>query len=334
MSEQTQTTPSPGNAGTPNPPAAPAEPHPSAIPAAPASRGSAIPAGEQQAPAGPTPAASEAPSALVPGSGNHTTSSPDGVPVDWRKSLPPELQKETSLGHINTVEDLAKSYVHAQKALGGPKISVPDPKLATPEDYRNVFKKLGLPEEQKDYKVESAPDSGLDPQFLKDFQENAFKAGVLPKQAQELLNWYTEASKGIVGNLQKQNQDQLIQQHKELQTEWGKAYPQKLLAAQLVVKDFGDEQSVKFMQESGLHQNPQFLKFLSKIGETLKEPELKGSAGRGTPMRSPAEAMSEANRIIADSTHPYNVPGHPNHKLAVSEVEQLFEMAHPNVDEK
>lgn len=322
--EQNQTTQPSGNDQGAN---IPAINTPSAIPSAVPDRGSAlpdhqpiIPAGEQQSPS-KSPADSEAPSALIPGSGK--------APEDWRAKLPPELKDEKALGHINSVEDLVKSYVNAQKLLGGPKISIPDPKLATPEDYRNVYKKLGLPEDAKDYRVEVAPDSGLDPEFLKQFQENAFKIGILPKQAQEVLNWYAEASKGMLTGIQENNKKAFDEEHKALHSEWGKAYEKNLLATQLVVKDFADEDTVKFLKETGLHQSPKFLKFMAKIGNVLKEPELKGSAGRGSVMKTPQEAMGEANRIIGDMSHPYNQPQHPNHALAVKDVEQLFEMAHP-----
>lgn len=323
-----QTTQPSGNEATPPPPASPtppAAPTPSVIPPKPVPPGTAIPgipAGKQQPPS-KSPADSESENALIPGSGS------EGPPKDWRESLPPEYKNEKALGHINSIEDLAKSYVNAQKLLGQPKISVPDPKVATPEDYRAAFKKLGLPEDVKDYKIEAAKDSGLDPEFLKEFQENAFKVGILPQHAQEVLNWYTEASKTMLKGLTENQQRALQDEHKALHSEWGKAYPQKLLAAQLVVRDFADEGAVKYLQESGIHQNPQFLKFLSRIGETLREPELKGSNGRGTPMKTPAEAMSEANSIIADTSHPYNKPEHPNHKFAVEEVGRLFEMASP-----
>lgn len=333
MPDPIQATPPSGPSASPSPAAAP--PSGSAIPAAIPDRGSAlpnhqgvIPAGEQAPPAGSTARESEAPSALIPGSGGNGTGGPP-VPVDWRATLPAELKKETSLGAINSVEDLAKSYVHAQKLLGGPKISVPDPKLATPEDYRVVFEKLGLPKEQKDYTVEIPKEGGLDPEFAKQFTEAAFKAGVLPKHAQELMNWYAEASKGILGNLQEQSQKQLADGHKALHEEWGNAYDRKILATQLVVKDFADDETIGWLKESGLHQNPKFLKFMSRIGETLKEPELKGGAGRGTFQKTPAEANAEANRIIADMTHPYNVASHPNHQAAVDEVNSLFQMANP-----
>lgn len=316
MSEQTTPTTQPSNGAAPPPP-----PAASAIPMTAPPTPSVIPTN------GAPKASPEngAPSAVSP---------ENAVPEDWRAKLPAELKNETSLGPINSVEDLAKSYIHAQKVLGGPKISIPDPKLATPEDYRNVFKKLGLPEKQEDYKIEAAKDAGLDPEFLKNFQENAFKAGVLPKQAQELLNWYTEASKGMLSTIETRQKEAFAKEHQDLRTEWGKAYDKNLLAAQLVVKDFGDDSSLKFIKESGLHQNPQFLRFLSKIGQTIKEPELKGSAGRGTAMKTPAEAMSEATRIMGDASHPYNNAQHPSHSIAVKEVATLFDMANPQETEQ
>lgn len=255
-------------------------------------------------------------------------------PPDWRDSLPPELKNEKSIGHINSIEDLVKGYVHAQKAIGADKISVPNPKLATPEDYRAIQEKLGLPKELKEYKIEAKPDAGLDPDFLGSFKENAFKAGVLPKQAQELLDWYANEANATVKQLQDQKQKQLEESHVALRSEWGKAHDRNIQAAQLIVKDYATPEEVQYFQDAGLATDTRFLKFLSRIGNDVKEAEIKGSGGRGSHMKSPAEAQSEANKIIGDMNHPYHNTAHPNHDLAVKEVKELMEMAHPDPSEK
>ena len=49
------------------------------------------------------------------------------------------------------MEDLLKSYKHAQKLVGADKIPVPN-KHATEEDWNEVFKRLGAPDKPEDYK--------------------------------------------------------------------------------------------------------------------------------------------------------------------------------------
>lgn len=255
---------------------------------------------------------------------------PDEVgSAEWTKSLPEDLRGEKMFANFKSVEDLARSFASAQRMMGKEKIPVPDPKTASDEDYRNVYKKLGLPEDAKDFKMDISPDAGLDPDFLKKIAPEAHKLGILPKQLEKLLGWYGGEAKAIMEARSKEHADAHQQSHVELKNEWGKAYDKNLLAAQLALKDAATPEDVKYMEEKNMLTDTRLIKIFSKFGNMLKEGELKGGNNGGANILAPAQAQAEAHRIMGDANHPYNKAEHANHAMAVKEVGRLMEMAHP-----
>ena len=71
---------------------------------------------------------------------------------DWRVGLSDELKDNASIGSFKTTADLAKGYINAVKKIGVDKINVPT-QHTTPEEWNEVFSKLGLPAEIDKYEV-------------------------------------------------------------------------------------------------------------------------------------------------------------------------------------
>ena len=70
--------------------------------------------------------------------------------TNWKDALPEEVREDPSMQAIQSVDNLAKSYVNAQKMVGSDKIIVPN-KYAEDNEWNDVFTKLGLPEKAEDY---------------------------------------------------------------------------------------------------------------------------------------------------------------------------------------
>lgn len=250
-------------------------------------------------------------------------------PENWKDILPEDLRNDPSMGVIHDVQSLAKSYINAQKMIGKNKIAVPDPKFATDEDYQGVFKALGLPEKLDDYKVDVKPDANLDPDFIKTFKENAYKSGILPKQAQKLIDWYTEASKGYAENIQKEFQAKQDEMYATLKKQWGVAYQKHEEAAALAVRDLATPEQIEYMNSRGFTSDPVLLEIFSKVGLSRSEDQMPGAEKRTGNLMAPAQAQATANQILSDATHPYHNKNHPKHAEAVEEVKRLFAMAYP-----
>ena len=116
------------------------------------------------------------------------TNTPTKQNTDWKANLSDEIRNEKSLENISDIESLAKGYVHAQRLVGADKIPVPN-KFATEEDWNKVYEKLGRPKSADEYKFNLPEDKTVDEAALKSFAEQAHKLGLLPGQADGLLNF-------------------------------------------------------------------------------------------------------------------------------------------------
>ena len=101
------------------------------------------------------------------------------------------FRADPSLKAITSLEGLTKSYIHAQKAMGKDKISVPD-KHATPDDWQGIFTKLGNPEKLEDYKMD-LPDAAIDDALLNKVKIAAHAKGILPWQLEAVIKEFNGA---------------------------------------------------------------------------------------------------------------------------------------------
>lgn len=260
-----------------------------------------------------------------------TTQSTQGKDGKWYDSLPDDLKMEKSLQNFKSLEDATRAFVSAQKMVGKDKITVPDVKTATPEELQAVYKKLGLPEDVKDFAVELGTDHGLDEGFLSKVKEQAHKTGILPKQLESILKWYSGESKNIMAEITKAQQTEHLKAHANLKNEWGNAFDQNLTAAKLALQDGATPEEMKYLADMKLTENPVLIRIFSKLGNVLKEGQLKhsGQGGFGNSHVAPQQALAEAQKIMGDFSHPYNNPNHAGHKAAQLEVEKLMKDAYP-----
>lgn len=267
------------------------------------------------------------------GATNNTNTTPNanaGTPADWRMALPKELQEDPSLKSIQDVQALAKSYVNAQKLVGAEKIAIPS-KHATDDDWKVVFQKLGLPADIKDFEVKSPDGANFDENFIGQFKEAAHKNGVLPKQAQNLVNWFGEANTKAMNDFKTVQATARAKEIDGLKTEWGEAFTAKVGQAKQVIDQYGGEDFRKYLDSSGLGNDTQIIRLLAKVGESMKESGIKGSGGGFTGPLAPSEALKSINSVMADLAHPYHVKAHPNHGAAVTEMQTLYSQAYPQV---
>lgn len=276
------------------------------------------------------PAEPAAPAAQAVGDGGTPALVPDAstgqADNDWKSSLPDDIRNDPSMAVIKDVTGLAKTYVHSQKMLGGDKIVVPN-KYATEQDWRNIFTKLGLPESVDKYEVKAR--EGVDTQdgFFVGFKTLAHQAGVLPGQAQKLYDWFETETQKLTEQQEAAAQAEAQKQVGALKSEWGQAFDMKVKAAKAVLQKFGDETFHKYLEETGLTNNVQLTKFLSKVGESLAEDTFKGE-GQTDGVYTPDEAKKEINKVMGDKKHPYFDGQHPSHADAVAEMQKLFKFAY------
>jgi hypothetical protein len=236
------------------------------------------------------------------------------------KELGPEILTEPSLKLVDSNEKLLKGYVNAQKAIGANKIVVPG-KHATEDEWREVYSKLGLPENLDSYELsikEETPDD-----FMQAYKEIALKNNILPQQAQALYDWYFERGRADIDAHEQNQKDMLSQEHEKLKEEWGNSYDRNIQLAQIAVRSIDDTGFMEYLDESGLAMNTQLIRAFAKLGESMYQ-EADIIDGDKTPLQGTREsAAKRLEEIYEDRNGPLYDSSHPAHKRVRAEVRQL-----------
>lgn len=257
--------------------------------------------------------------------------SPKTPPVEWgslRDSLPDDLKNDPTLGSITSLEGLTKSYIHAQRAIGKERIPVPD-KHATPDDWKGVFHKLGVPEKLDDYKL-NLEGMEIDEAILKKVSQVAHEKGILPWQLESVIKGFNE----IATEMSTQQANDYKAKHEEaissLKKEWGAEFDNQVKRANVAMRHLlPDAKDQQALVDAGLGSNPALLKALAKASLMMKEDEFVSHGEGRLAGVTPAAALEKARAIQSDMSHPYRNPEHPNHKAAQDEVKKLYQIAYP-----
>jgi len=241
--------------------------------------------------------------------------------IDFESLIPEEYKEEKALSNFNNMEDLLKSYLHAQKMVGANKIAVPN-KMATEDDWKEVFKKLGAPEKPDDYKYSFKEDE-INPEQLKSFNETAHKLGLLPKQAESLIKFYQEMnSVGEQSKLQTAQAKQLEAESllkKEFGAEYGKRLDQaKRLASETFGKDLLNNTILQ--DGSRLGDNVEIIRAFTMLADKLSEDEI--VKGDDVGYMTAGQIEKEISQLTEEGSAYWN-KNHPNHRKAVEEVYKL-----------
>lgn len=251
-----------------------------------------------------------------------------GNPSDWRATLPKELQEDASLKKFTSVDALAGAYVSAQKLIGADKIALPG-KHTTPEEFRQVLHKLGLPEDAAKYDVKfKASDlEGL----TSSFKEAAYKAGVLPQQAQAIADWIESQKQADSQAIQKDQETKFNNTVANLKKEWGEAYSRKLGTVTKALVDAGGTEAVEYINSIGLGADETFVKLMANLADKIygEHHIVEGeSQGGMTPKEIEAEiAKLKTSPAFLDKSH-------PQHKVVIDEYTALFQKRYAPVDKR
>ena len=244
---------------------------------------------------------------------------------DWKSSLPDELKNDATLQNFKNVEDLAKTVVHQQQALGS---RVPIPK--TDEEKNELYGKLGRPASPEKYDV-AVPDTHkeyFNDESFAQFKNVAHKIGLNNDQAKALIDYQVEA---INHGLDHQVHQLSVEKQKTeelLRKEWGFDYDTKVRTAHRALQVYGDSELDALMNtEAGNH--PAVIKLFARLGEDVTEDMAKNTQNNRLSV-SPLDAKADIDKIYADAKHPYHAPGHPEHLNAVEKMRQLHEKVYGN----
>jgi|TARA_B110000305_G_scaffold238597_1_gene304363 hypothetical protein len=244
--------------------------------------------------------------------------------INFKDLIPESFKEDKSLNNFNNMEDLLKSYKHAQSLVGADKIPVPN-KHATEEDWNEVFKRLGAPEKPEDYKYDFK-DQEMDSGQLSEFNKTAHKLGLLPKQAEGLIKYYNELNGNIAENQEDQAAKSQLVTETELKKEFGPQFSKRLdQAKKLAVNSLGSDflENTYLKDGSRLGDNLSVIKAFSQLADKLSEDEI--IKGDGSEYMTAKDLEKEINELTQEGSA-YWSKTHPNHNKAVQEVLKLREL--------
>ena len=248
-------------------------------------------------------------------------------PENWKDMLSEDIRNDPAMGVIKDVEGLAKTYIHSQKQLGADKITVPN-KYSTDEEWRGVLNKLGLPESLDKYEVQ-AKEEKLDTDFFKDFKQQAFELGVLPKQAQAMLDWYSSKVLSTEEEFANQEASRREKEINALKEEWGESFETNVGAAVAAVNEFGGQELKDYFNKTGIGDDPLVIKAFAKIGKAMSEDKFVDTQGDHiTTGLSKEDYLDKIKEIQGNKEHPYWDKKHPEHRRAVEEMSGYFQRAY------
>ncbi len=246
----------------------------------------------------------------------------------WRDSLPDDIKANASLSSFSDVPNLAKAYINAQ-GLIGKKGVIPPTEHSTAEDWNNFYKAVGLPDKDK-YSVNKPEKSEFNDEFVAKFKETAHQAGVLPKQAQAIMDMYAQHESAQSAADMAEVATEQASQIAALKQEWGPGFDKNVKLAQLAVRNIGGESFEKYLNETGLGNDVQLIKFMTALGGKLGEDKLVGGGTSHDFGQTPAEMKAEMDQI--QRSEAYRSARHVDHKAKIARMEQLGKAMWPEKD--
>jgi hypothetical protein len=249
---------------------------------------------------------------------------PQEPKVDFQSLIPAEYKNEKALQNFQDMDGFVKSFLHSQRLVGTEKINIPN-KFATDEDWNAVYEKLGKPKSPDEYKYNLPKESKLDDDSLKAFSATAHQLGLLPKQAEGIINYYNELANASEVDTNAKAETARTESEKTLRKEYGSAYKHRLHAAKnLASSTLGNDflNNTILQDGSKLGDNPIVVKAFAELASQISEDSMiQGEA--------PAYmSLKEINKQIAALQQPgsaYFDKRHPNHDDAVSEMQTLIQ---------
>jgi hypothetical protein len=249
---------------------------------------------------------------------------------EFLNMIPEELREHPSISPIKDVENLARSYVNAQRLIGADKIAVPvNP---TDEDLDRIYDRLGRPESPSDYGFD-VDGNVITEEVAANYADVAHKLRLTPDQAKGVLDYYKTAVEQFDSNSLESAEIAKEETVQSLRQEWGRAFDQKVEAAARVAQEFADPEmfNITLADGSKLGDNAEFIKAFAKIADFRQSVTSEDTVAEMSQsnVMTPATAQAEIDAIMNDKSHAYWDRKNPiARNKAVERMQHLMEQLH------
>lgn len=240
----------------------------------------------------------------------------------WTDSLSEDLRSNPNIAKFKDVESLAKSYVSAQKMIGG-SVKIPG-EGATDREIAEFYGKLGRPESFDKYTLPELS-TGETAEDLKDVLERMHKANFTDAQVKEVLGIHNERHSKMMEYL-----EQKAEADKEaVKGMWGADFEKNSTlakkAAEALIEQHGD--AAKEIFSSPLANNPVLLSLIAEIGKNMSEGNSKIIAEKDvSAVSSKEEIQKQIDELKA--TEAYRKPTHRGYVEAGKKYVELYRQLH------
>lgn len=247
-------------------------------------------------------------------------------------ALPEDIRGESVFKDIPDVPTLGKNYLNAQRLIGTKRLPVPE-KSWTEAQWNEFYAQTGRPELPEKYSVpeiKMEPGLELDGEKLTKVKTHFHRLGLSDSQARGVMEYYMNTMNEGAKAQSTSQMTAVAGAQAALKQEWGDKYDANIDLAKAVVRKFGDEQFMQYIEGSGMGNNPQLIKMLAKVGGMIVEDTSKGG-GADFNINNSTRAIQEIATLTTDREFQaaLNKASDPGHKAAVERWMRLHSVAYP-----
>lgn len=252
---------------------------------------------------------------------------------DWTAGLGEESRGFVENKGWTSADQALESYRNLEKLHGAPPEQIVKlPKEGDADGWKEVYTRLGRPEEASGYQLNEVdmPEGAVD--LTSNLREWAHEAGLSQAQASQIYDKYNARVVELGQEMQAQKAEQQKADEQALRREWGAAWDENIAAGTRFRERFGLDNAALDKLEDALGFRG-LLELSAAIGRGLGEhqrPEGAEDSGDGmTFVMTPAAAKAK----IADLTLDKDFMGQymEGKKEAVARMTRLHALAHPEV---
>jgi len=200
----------------------------------------------------------------------------------WRAQLPTDLRDNEAFTGFEKIGDFANDYISTKGSVSELKGKLENaiPKLnenSTAEETAAYYKAIGVPDDVNGYKIqkpelpEGMPYSD---DVVSQFLDTAHSLKATQAQVEGFYKWYMEGSIGAHTVDKETRTANLEKASMGLKNEWGGEYPKNIELMGRAVQKFGGDEFKKYMDDTGMGNDPVLIKTFYNIGKAMSEDTL------------------------------------------------------------
>lgn len=221
-----------------------------------------------------------------------TETSSTGMSMEeFIKTLDENIRENKSWSKFKSPQELAKSYTELEKMVGK-KGEIPKDD-ATPEEWSNFYKKLGLPDDYEGYGIELPKELADGKDRFNTALKLAHEAGIPKKQAEKFFKGMMELETNEINQLQALQTENLKAEQAKLQEHWGLGMEDMIDSVTRLEKSLGVYEA---FEAKGLNADADLLIMLGNLANKLGEdPTIKTNMAN-----TPAGIDNEISEVNAE----------------------------------